>query len=137
MLFEIARRHKIMNPGALRRATGSQPVPTTVAEKMRSDYGKMMYMLQDVAGPDVQQLLQVACVDEIDSVFSFLQKKHVCQRPWPRAMRRSLMAVQALGLLADPLVKRATVQIMPDNKPRLRRPRGTGLCSHSGRQIPD
>lgn len=43
-MFEIARRHKIMNP-----------------EKMRSEYGKLIYLLQDAASPLIKQQLQFSC----------------------------------------------------------------------------
>lgn len=42
--FEIARRHKIMNP-----------------EKMRTEYGKMIYLLQDVVSPSIQPHLSFSC----------------------------------------------------------------------------
>lgn len=43
-MFEIARRHKIMNP-----------------EKMRSEYGKLIYLLQDAASPLIQPHLSFSC----------------------------------------------------------------------------
>jgi len=43
-IFEIGRRYKIMNP-----------------EKMRSTYGKLVYLLQDSVNPEIQELLQFSC----------------------------------------------------------------------------
>lgn len=47
-MFEIGRRHKIMNP-----------------EKMRSEYGKLLYILQDSNQPHVQELLEFSLVAPI------------------------------------------------------------------------
>jgi hypothetical protein len=44
-LFEIARRHKIMNP-----------------EKMRGEYGKLAYLLQDAVAPAIKAQLHVNVV---------------------------------------------------------------------------
>ncbi|KAI0244795.1 hypothetical protein L0F63_002406 [Massospora cicadina] len=57
-LFEIGRRYKIMNP-----------------ERMRSAYGKLMFMLQDSALPEVQEMLGFACVAPIKTVYRFLQER--------------------------------------------------------------
>lgn len=47
-MFEIARRHKIMNP-----------------EKMRTEYGKLIYLLQDAVSPSVQPHLDFSCMVSI------------------------------------------------------------------------
>ena len=46
--FEVGRRFKIMNP-----------------DRMRSDYGKLMYLLMDAADPDVQELLEFNCIGSL------------------------------------------------------------------------
>lgn len=55
--FEIARRYKVMNP-----------------EKMRSEYGKLMYILQDSVSSEVQELLEFSCFQPIYTVYDFLKK---------------------------------------------------------------
>ncbi|KAJ2083679.1 hypothetical protein H4R24_000637 [Coemansia sp. RSA 988] len=55
-IFEIGRRHKIMNP-----------------EKMRNEYGKLMYMLQDSQLSDVQGMLGFSAVAPIKTVYSVLE----------------------------------------------------------------
>eukprot|EP00041_Stephanoeca_diplocostata_P039064 m.1584736 g.1584736 ORF g.1584736 m.1584736 type:complete len:572 (-) comp25320_c0_seq67:4651-6366(-) len=56
-IFEIGRRYKIMNP-----------------EKMRSIYGKLMYMVQDAVEPRMQRKIRVDCMRPIATVGSVLQK---------------------------------------------------------------
>jgi len=55
--FEIGRRHKVMNP-----------------EKMRSEYGKLMYILQDSVHPEVQELLEFSCFRPIQTVYDYLEQ---------------------------------------------------------------
>ncbi|CAG8535128.1 6296_t:CDS:10, partial [Dentiscutata erythropus] len=57
-IFEIGRRHKIMNP-----------------EKMRDAYGKLMYMLMDSMIPEVQSMLSFNLVKPIKTVYSFLEER--------------------------------------------------------------
>ncbi|CAO3607421.1 unnamed protein product [Mucor fragilis] len=57
-IFEVGRRHKIMNP-----------------EKMRSNYGKLMYMLMDSVIPEVEDYLGFSCVIPIKTVYDFLKSR--------------------------------------------------------------
>ncbi|GFH12888.1 uncharacterized protein HaLaN_08663 [Haematococcus lacustris] len=57
-VFEVGRRYKIMNP-----------------DKMRSEYGKLMYLLMDSADPAVQDLLEFKCVKPLKTVASFLEER--------------------------------------------------------------
>merc|ERR1712137_1029020 len=61
-IFEIGRRHKVMNP-----------------EKMRSEYGKLMYLLQDSVSPEVDELLEFTCVKPIKTVYEYL-KSHGAEK---------------------------------------------------------
>ncbi|KAH9942574.1 hypothetical protein B0H21DRAFT_824129 [Amylocystis lapponica] len=82
-LFELGRRHKIMNP-----------------DKMRSTYGKLMYLLQDSQTPEVKDLLNFTCVKPIKSVHSILEEH------------------AALNLLRDDLVAIATKEIYAEGRSR-------------------
>eukprot|EP00397_Hematodinium_sp_SG-2012_P017631 GEMP01018037.1.p1 GENE.GEMP01018037.1~~GEMP01018037.1.p1 ORF type:complete len:591 (+),score=90.84 GEMP01018037.1:22-1773(+) len=78
-VFEIARRYKILNP-----------------ERMRAAYGKMMYVLQDSAKTEVQELLEFDCVVPVKTVYDTLSKNS-----------------RGLELLRDPLLRTATMEIIP------------------------
>ncbi|ORZ06848.1 hypothetical protein BCR42DRAFT_463146 [Absidia repens] len=82
-IFEIGRRHKIMNP-----------------EKMRSAYGKLMYLLADSMIPEVQDMLGFNCVVPISTVYSFLKERN------------------GLKILHEDIILLATMEIIPDGKPR-------------------
>eukprot|EP01116_Phalansterium_solitarium_P017910 TRINITY_DN4552_c0_g1_i1.p1 TRINITY_DN4552_c0_g1~~TRINITY_DN4552_c0_g1_i1.p1 ORF type:complete len:600 (-),score=224.27 TRINITY_DN4552_c0_g1_i1:264-2063(-) len=79
-VFEVGRRHKINNP-----------------EKMRSEYGKMMYLLMDSMIPEVQDLLQFSLVDPLQTVHQLLD------------------AHGAVAMLQDPALATATGEIHAEN----------------------
>ncbi|KAH6566443.1 hypothetical protein BASA62_006694 [Batrachochytrium salamandrivorans] len=58
-IFELGRRHKIMNP-----------------EKMRGTYGKLVYMLQDSQIPEVKEMLEFTCVKPIKTVYNVLDTQN-------------------------------------------------------------
>ncbi|KAF9579841.1 hypothetical protein BGW38_003733, partial [Lunasporangiospora selenospora] len=58
VIFEIGRRHKIMNP-----------------EKMRNAYGKLMYLLMDASTEEIESTLGFSCIAPIKTVYSFLKER--------------------------------------------------------------
>jgi len=58
MVFEIGRRHKILNP-----------------ESMRTDYGKLIHMLMDSQNPDIQRLLEFKLVKKVRTVYDLLKDR--------------------------------------------------------------
>lgn len=82
-VFEVGRRYKIMNP-----------------DKMRSEYGKLMYLLMDSAEPNIQELLEFNCVRPLKTVYSLLEEKN------------------GLRLLDDPLMEVATAEIISGERSR-------------------
>lgn len=67
---------------------------------MRSDYGKLVYLLQDSTAVELQELLQFKCVRPLNTVHSLLEEKG------------------GLALLDDPLVEAATAEVKPEGKSR-------------------
>ncbi|KZT24561.1 hypothetical protein NEOLEDRAFT_1163261 [Neolentinus lepideus HHB14362 ss-1] len=82
-IFELGRRHKIMNP-----------------DKMRTTYGKLIYILQDSQTPEVKELLNFSCVRPIKTVHNVLEDHG------------------ALDLLRDPLITVATMEIYSECRSR-------------------
>ncbi|KAJ6616236.1 hypothetical protein B0H10DRAFT_1406666 [Mycena sp. CBHHK59/15] len=82
-IFELGRRHKIMNP-----------------EKMRTTYGKLIYLLQDSQTPEVKDLLGFSCVRPIKTVYALLDEHNV------------------LDLLRDDLISVATKEIYSEGRSR-------------------
>eukprot|EP00954_Amorphochlora_amoebiformis_P028474 1391725-Amorphochlora_amoeboformis.AAC.1 len=77
-MFELGRRYKILNP-----------------ERMRSAYGKLIYLLQDSQQPDIKEMMEFSLVRPIKSVHRFLDEKKM------------------LFMLKDPLLHAAT-RVIPD-----------------------
>ncbi|RHY38081.1 hypothetical protein DYB25_008160 [Aphanomyces astaci] len=84
-LFELGRRYKIMNP-----------------EKMRGEYGILMYLLQDAVSPAIQDLLGFSPIQPLKTVYALLE------------------AHDSLGLLDHPLIDVATMVVAPDNRNKSR-----------------
>ncbi|KAF9006664.1 hypothetical protein BDQ17DRAFT_1352168 [Cyathus striatus] len=82
-IFELGRRHKIMNP-----------------DKMRTTYGKLIYLLQDSQTPEVKELLSFSCVKPIRTVYTVLEQH------------------EALELLRDDLITVATKEIYSEGRSR-------------------
>ncbi|GMH41918.1 hypothetical protein BSKO_09837 [Bryopsis sp. KO-2023] len=82
-IFEIGRRYKIMNP-----------------DKMRAEYGKLVYMLMDSADEHIQELLEFKCVRPLKSVHCTLEEN------------------DGLKMLSDPLINLATAEIVVADKSR-------------------
>ena len=78
-IFEIGRRHKIMNP-----------------EKLRSDYGKLIYMLQDSCGKKCSKLLDLPLIAPVRTAYDLLSEGG------------------AAKMLDDPLMDTATRQLADD-----------------------
>ncbi|GMF11871.1 unnamed protein product [Phytophthora lilii] len=85
-VFEIGRRYKIMNP-----------------ERMRNNYGKMIYLLQDANLREIRNYLGFSCVAPIKTVASLLKERHALEilRDTRCEVATSVAAVEP-DLLANP-----------------------------------
>jgi len=90
--LEVGRRYKVMNPA-----------------KMRSSYGKLMYMLQDAMPRSTQEALGLKLWRPLEMVPSFLDSK--------------LDSKGALDLLRDPRLRVATMHVSAHCEGGLSRPR--------------
>ena len=63
-------------------------------DKMRSEYGKLVYMLMDSSDDHIQSLLEFRCVRPLRTVYSLLEE------------------CNSLSVLDDPLVELATAEII-------------------------
>lgn len=79
-MLEIARRYKITNP-----------------EKMRSEYGKLVYLMQDAVSETTKPLLGISIHKPIKTVYDLLK------------------GANALAVLEDPAIATATEEILPDS----------------------
>lgn len=83
-VLEVARRYKIMNP-----------------EKMRTEYGKLIYLMQDASSLEIQSLIGINVHKPIRTVYNLLEE------------------AGGLALLQDKYIEIATQEILPDkNKTR-------------------
>eukprot|EP00045_Choanoeca_perplexa_P013389 m.151782 g.151782 ORF g.151782 m.151782 type:complete len:884 (-) comp16346_c0_seq3:254-2905(-) len=82
-MFEVGRRHKIMNP-----------------ERMRTQYGKLVFMLQDALSPKIKGLLETDVMRDIVTVHSWLTEHEI------------------VDVLRHPLLATATMEILPEGKSR-------------------
>lgn len=82
-VFEIGRRYKIMNP-----------------ERMRSSFGKLMYIIMDSRLPEIKQILEFDLYKPVLTVEMLLSEQN------------------ALGMLEDPQVLVAIMEIKPEGKSR-------------------
>eukprot|EP00730_Choanoeca_flexa_P015459 TRINITY_DN7102_c0_g1_i2.p1 TRINITY_DN7102_c0_g1~~TRINITY_DN7102_c0_g1_i2.p1 ORF type:complete len:925 (+),score=196.84 TRINITY_DN7102_c0_g1_i2:56-2830(+) len=82
-MLEVGRRHKIMNP-----------------ERMRTQYGKLVFLLQDALSPQIQELLDVDVRRDIVTVHAWLAKHGI------------------EDVLRHPLLATATMEILPEGKSR-------------------
>ena len=70
-------------------------------DKMRSEYGKLIYMLMDSSDLQIQELLEFSCVRPLRTVYTTLKERDL------------------LSLLEDPLMEVATAEVIAGNRPRL------------------
>eukprot|EP01117_Protostelium_nocturnum_P003851 TRINITY_DN1511_c0_g1_i2.p1 TRINITY_DN1511_c0_g1~~TRINITY_DN1511_c0_g1_i2.p1 ORF type:complete len:611 (+),score=264.07 TRINITY_DN1511_c0_g1_i2:96-1928(+) len=80
-VFEIGRRHKIMNP-----------------EKMRTEYGKLVYLLMDSSLPEIMDLMGFSAIKPVITVYSYLEER------------------KGTALLQDKWLETATMAIVDDKK---------------------
>ena len=98
LAFEVGRRYKIMNP-----------------QKMRADYGKLMFMLQDWAGREIVREIGFAALTPVMTVTSFLKARgalHILDSPALASATRDvgssgMSSEETAALLAD---KRASIE---------------------------
>ncbi|KAH8830316.1 hypothetical protein DL96DRAFT_1592408 [Flagelloscypha sp. PMI_526] len=87
-IFELGRRHKIMNP-----------------DKMRHTYGKLIYLLQDSQSPEVKQMLGFSCVRPMKTVHSILEEAGLLDM-----LRDKLITAATMEILAPPGRPRRDIQ---------------------------
>nr|CCA25653.1 conserved hypothetical protein [Albugo laibachii Nc14] len=86
-MFEIGRRYKTMNPA-----------------RMRENYGKMIYLLQDSTLPHVLEQTNFSCIRPIQTVFTLLEEKNAVS-----LLQDPRLSVSASALLSDPQRKRTAM----------------------------
>ena len=86
-VFEIGRRYKVMNP-----------------ERMRNNYGKMIYLLQDANVREIRKYLGFSCVAPIKTVATLLEERQALDmlRDTRCAVATSVAAATNADLLESP-----------------------------------
>lgn len=69
-------------------------------DKMRSEYGKLVYLLMDAADPSIKALLEFDAIRPLKTVYSLLEERG------------------GLAMLSDPLMARATQEIVSMGRSR-------------------
>ncbi|CAE6442703.1 unnamed protein product [Rhizoctonia solani] len=93
-VFEIGRRHKVMNPDKYALFICPNGPILTKGGRMRETYGKLIYLLMDAQSPEVSDLLGFSPVEPLVTVYSTLE------------------AHGALAVLDDPRLEVATREII-------------------------
>ncbi|CUA69192.1 UPF0652 protein [Rhizoctonia solani] len=93
-VFEIGRRHKVMNPDKCVLTISSERCPANEPDRMRETYGKLIYLLMDAQSHDVSELLGFSPVVPLVTVYSTLEDHG------------------ALAVLEDPRLEVATKEII-------------------------
>ncbi len=87
-VFELGRRHKIMNP-----------------EKMRATYGKLIYLLMDSQIDEVKEMLGFDCVRPLKTVYSVLEQGDALQ-----VLTDPLIVLATMEIIPVANKHRATIQ---------------------------
>lgn len=88
-MLEVARRYKITNP-----------------EKMRSEYGKLVYLIQDAVSASTKPLLGVEISEPIKTVYTLLEQADCLE-----ALKDAHIATATQEILPDKSKSRSTIQL--------------------------
>jgi hypothetical protein len=99
-VFEMGRRHKIMNPDKMRTTYGKLVYLLQVRPRTSRTGDVFSYTLQDSQSPEVRDMLGFTCVTPIKTVHGLLDEHGM------------------LDLLRDPLITTATQEIVADKRSR-------------------
>eukprot|EP01119_Soliformovum_irregulare_P000387 TRINITY_DN10267_c0_g1_i1.p1 TRINITY_DN10267_c0_g1~~TRINITY_DN10267_c0_g1_i1.p1 ORF type:complete len:561 (-),score=171.02 TRINITY_DN10267_c0_g1_i1:18-1700(-) len=75
-VFEVGRRYKVMNP-----------------EKMRTEYGKLVFLVQDSVIPEVQNTMGFHCKKRLATVYDYLKERNATAIFEDQAIHAAIMEV--------------------------------------------